>query len=202
MRGRISCACVPPAPPPSPYPPLRAGQGREGAAMRRVMVIGGSGAGKSTLGRRLAKALELPLIELDVLYWRPGWIDTPMREFRDVVARLAAGPAWIMVGNYSTMFDLRMPVADTIVWLDFGRWICMYGVLRRIVRDYGRVREGMPEGCPERVDAGFLKYVWNFQTEYRPKIVAALEEFAGQTQLHRLPSRSDAERLMAAIERR
>jgi adenylate kinase family enzyme len=30
--------------------------------MRRVMVIGGSGAGKSTLARRLAKALDLPLI--------------------------------------------------------------------------------------------------------------------------------------------
>jgi shikimate kinase len=35
--------------------------------MRRVLVIGGSGAGKSSLGRRLATALNLPLIELDFL---------------------------------------------------------------------------------------------------------------------------------------
>ncbi len=170
--------------------------------MRRVMVIGGSGAGKSTLARRLATALKLPLIELDFLYWRPGWIETQMSEFRDVVAHLTDGPTWIMVGNYSTTFNLRMPVADTIVWLDFTRWTCMYGVLMRLVRNCGRTREGMPEGCPERVDAEFLKFVWNFQTRYRPQIVAALEKFAGQAQLHRLKSRKDAERFMATIERR
>jgi len=70
-----------------------------------------------------------------------------------------------------------------------------------LVRYYGRTREDMPEGCPERVDAEFLKYVWNFQTQYRPRIVAALEKFAGRAQLHRLESRNDAERFMATIER-
>jgi adenylate kinase family enzyme len=170
--------------------------------MRRVLVIGGSGAGKSTLGRRLAKTLALPLIELDFFYWRPGWTETPMSEFRDVVARLADGPAWIMVGNYYATFDLRMPVADAIVWLDFTRWTCMYGVLMRLVRNYRRPREGMPDGCPERVDPEFVKFVWNFRTLYRPRIVAALETFAGQAQLHWLKSHRDAERFMATIERR
>src|SRR5260370_23156731 len=170
--------------------------------MRRVIVIGRSGAGKSTLGRCLAKALKLPLIELDFFYWRPGWIETPMSEFRDVVARLAYGPTWIMVGNYYATFDLRMPVADTVVWLDFTRWTCIYGVLMRLVRDYGRTREGMPEGCPERVDPEFVKFVWNFQTLYRPRLVASLEKFAGQAQLHRLKSRKDAERFMSTIDPR
>ena len=170
--------------------------------MRRVLVIGGSGAGKSTLACRLAKALDLPLIELDFFYWRPGWIETQMSEFRDVVARLADGPAWIMVGNYYATFDLRIPVADTIVWLDFTRWTCTCGVLMRLVRNYGRTREGMPEGCPEWVDPEFLKFVWNFRTQYRPRIVAALEKFAGQAQLHWLKSRKNAERFMATIERR
>ncbi len=107
-----------------------------------------------------------------------------------------------MVGNYYATFDLRMPVADTIVWLDFTRWTCIYGVLMRLVCNYGRTREGMPEGCPERVDPEFVKFVWNFQTLYRPRIVAALETFAGQAQFHRLKSRRDAERFMATIERR
>jgi adenylate kinase family enzyme len=125
-----------------------------------------------------------------------------MPEFRDVVERLADGPTWIMVGNYSTSFDLRMPVADTIVWLDFTRWTCMYGVLMRIVCNYGRTREGMPERCLERVDPEFLKFAWNFRTRYRPQIVTALEKFAGRAQLYRLTSRNDAERFMATIERR
>jgi hypothetical protein len=75
-------------------------------------------------------------------------------------------------------------------------------VLLRLVRNYGRPREGMPEGCPERVAPEFVKFVWNFRTQYRPRIVAALEEFAGGAQLHRLQSRKDAERFMVTIERR
>jgi hypothetical protein len=79
---------------------------------------------------------------------------------------------------------------------------CVYGVLTRLVRNCGRTCEGMPEGCPERVDPEFLKFVWNFHTQYRPLIVAALEKFASQAQLHRLKSRNDAQRFMAKIERR
>jgi adenylate kinase family enzyme len=170
--------------------------------MRRVMVIGCSGAGKSTLARHLAKTLELPLIGLDSVYWRPGWIETSMLEFRDAVARLVDGPAWIMDGNFDSTFDLRMPVADTIVWLDLARWACVRGVLTRLVREYGRTRVDLPDGCPECFDLEFLMYVWNFNAAHRPRIVAALEKFAGQAQLHRLKSRMDAERFMATIERR
>jgi len=170
--------------------------------VQRILVIGNSGAGKSTLARRLAKVLALPLIELDFLYWRPGWIETSMPEFREAIARLASGPAWIMDGNYSTTFDLRMPAADTIVWLDFARWACMRGVLTRIARGYGRTREGLPADCPERFDAMFLRYVWNFRSTQRLRIVAALEKFAGHARLHRLESRKDGERFMAMIEQR
>ena len=170
--------------------------------MRRVMVIGCSGAGKSALARRLAKALALPLIELDFLYWHAGWVETPMSEFRDVIARFADWPAWIIDGNYSTSFDLRMPFADTIVWLDYARAACMRGVLTRMIRHYGHTRAGMPEGCPERVDPVFLRYVWNFNVRQRPLIVAALEKFAGHARLHRLESRKDGERFMATIEQR
>jgi adenylate kinase family enzyme len=170
--------------------------------VRRVLVIGCSGAGKSVLARRLAKATALPLIELDCLYWRPGWVETPMSEFRDAIARVTQAPDWIIDGNYSTTFDLRMPFADTIVWFDFARWICLYGVLTRMARDYGRTREGMTQGCPERFDATFLRYVWDFQARQRPRIVEALEKFAGHACLHRLESRKDGERLMAMVERR
>jgi hypothetical protein len=44
--------------------------------------------------------------------------ERPSAEFGAAVARLAAIPAWIMDGNYSFTYDLRMPIADAIVWLD------------------------------------------------------------------------------------
>src|ERR1700733_3762331 len=99
----ISRACAPPG--------RRAGSH---ADMRRVMVIGCAGAGKSTLARRLAEKLALPLVALDNVFWRPGWIESPAAEFRKNVARLAAMPAWIMDGHYSSTYHMSMANADNI----------------------------------------------------------------------------------------
>jgi adenylate kinase family enzyme len=169
--------------------------------MRRVMVIGCGGAGKSTLARRLGDKLALPVIVLDAVYWRPGWVECPQREFREAVARLAATPEWVMDGNYSLTYDLRMPIADAVVWLDLPRWTCMRRVLLRTACGYGRTRDSMTPGCPERFDMDFLRYVWDFHARYRPQIVAALEEFAGRARLYRLESRKESEQFLAMIER-
>lgn len=54
--------------------------------MRRVSVIGISGSGKSTVVRRLPERLDVPHVELDALFWRPGWVSSPPDEFRERVA--------------------------------------------------------------------------------------------------------------------
>lgn len=41
--------------------------------MERILIIGGNGCGKTTLAQTLASKLELPLIHLDMLYWRDNW---------------------------------------------------------------------------------------------------------------------------------
>ena len=94
------------------------------------------------------------------MFWRPGWVEAPREEFRDAVARVAAMPNWIMDGNYTFTFDLRLPLADTVIWLDLPRHICMWRVITRTARGYGRTRAGLAEDCPERFDWEFLNYVW------------------------------------------
>ena len=37
----------------------------------------------------------------------------------------------------------------------------------------------MPEGCPERFDWAFLKWVWNFNRENREKMYRLLNETEG-----------------------
>ncbi|MFP5225212.1 MAG: hypothetical protein ACLGH3_06640, partial [Actinomycetota bacterium] len=54
--------------------------------VNRVLVLGGTGAGKSTFARRLGVATGLPVVHLDLLWWRPGWIESPRAEFDAAVA--------------------------------------------------------------------------------------------------------------------
>jgi adenylate kinase family enzyme len=170
--------------------------------MRRVMVIGTGGAGKTTLARRLAERLALPLVELDNVFWRPGWVASPAAEFREAVGRLAATPAWIMDGNYSNTYDPRMPIADTILWLDYSRLTCMWSVLARTARGYGRTRKGLPPECPERIDMEFFAYVWTFRAVHRPRIVAGLDTYAKEGRIERFESRKEAERFLVTVESR
>jgi len=163
------------------------------------MVIGISGAGKTTLSRRLAAALSLPLIELDLFHWQPGWQGLPSEEWRDRVRTLVDAEEWVMDGNYSGTFDIRMPRAQAIVWLDYEPLRCIRRVAVRTVGNWGRPRAGLPEGCPERFDPEFLRYIWGFRKNHRPKLERALADFGGNARLFRLTRDSEWERLVASL---
>jgi adenylate kinase family enzyme len=168
-------------------------------AMRRVMVVGCAGAGKTTFARRLGETLKLPVVSLDFHFWRPGWQSPDRAEWRQQVTTLAAMPDWIMDGNYSNTYDLRMPRADSLIWLDYPRGICMRRVLARTIRGYGRSRPDLPQDCPERFDFAFLRYVWDFPRKHRPRIAGGIEQFGGHLRMNRLICDRDVEGFLAGL---
>jgi adenylate kinase family enzyme len=167
--------------------------------MKRIMVVGNAGAGKSTLARRLGSKLALPVIHLDSHFWRPGWQTPESQVWRQQLTALAASSAWVMDGNYINTFDLRMPRADTLVWLDHPRGICIRRVLMRTIIGYGRTRSDLAEGCPDRFDIAFLRYIWGFPVKQRPRIIAGIAEFGGHLRVIRLGSNRDTENFFTAI---
>jgi adenylate kinase family enzyme len=167
--------------------------------MRRVMVIGCPGAGKTTFARRLAKKLPLPVIHLDVHYWRSGWQPSHLDDWRERLAALAAASEWIMDGNFYNTFDLRMPRADTLIWLDYPRARCLRRVLLRSLKDYGRSRSDLAEGCPEQFDAEFYRFVWDFPGKYRPHITEGIERFGSHLRVSRFGHDRDADRFLATL---
>jgi len=146
--------------------------------MQRVLVMGSSGSGKSTFARRLAKLTGLPLVSLDALYWQPGWQPSEPVAFGLRVTDVVNGTGWIIDGNYTSSGagELRRQRADTVIWFDLPRYVCMTGIMTRIIATYGKVRPEMAPGCPERIDLEFLQYVWSYRQQQRPKL---LEYFAG-----------------------
>jgi adenylate kinase family enzyme len=160
--------------------------------MCRVLVVGCPGAGKTTFALRLGKKLALPVIHLDFHFWRPGWQVPDNETWRKQATVLAAQAAWVMDGNYSNTFDIRIPRADSLVWLDYPRATCMRRALVRIAKGYGRTRPDLAEGCPEKIDLEFLHYVWNFPRQQRSRIPSAIEQFGGHLRVTRLASDREA----------
>lgn len=138
--------------------------------MRRVLVLGCPGSGKTTFSTALAARTGLPLISLDREYWQPGWVPSPRVVWRQRVAELSAGDAWIQDGNYDSSLDIRLPRADTVVLFDRALALCVLRVTWRICTSWGKVRAEMAPGCPERFDPGFYRYIWNFPRSDRPNV--------------------------------
>ena len=141
--------------------------------MQRVLVMGSSGSGKSTFARGLSDITGIPTVSIDALFWKPGWVESERAEFERRMIEAAQQPRWIMDGNFTThgAGELRRQLADTIIWFDLPRSTCMFGILGRIAGSYGQVRPEMAEGCPEKIDLEFFRYVWTYRQQQRPKLL-------------------------------
>ncbi len=143
---------------------------------QRILVIGPCGAGKSTFSKELKKILNLPLIHLDKYYHKPNWEEPKKEDWNKIVRRLANQKAWIMDGNFSDSFDIRIPRSDTIIYLDYSSIRCFFRVLKRNITHYGRTRPDMAAGCKEDFNLAFLKFVLMFNHRNRLNIYNRLEK--------------------------
>lgn len=145
--------------------------------MQRVLIIGCPGAGKTTLARTLAEKKQLPLIHLDVLFWRDNWQQVSREEFDRLLQIELQKPQWIIDGNFSRTMEWRLKYCDTVIYLDLPRHQCLFGALKRLVQNYGKTREDMGGNCPEILDAEkieFMRSIWNFNKNNKQKIQARL----------------------------
>ena len=93
-----------------------------------------SGSGKTSLAGALACRLGIPHVELDSLFWEPGWREAELRTFRRRVDQATSGPAWVVDGNYQRSRDIVWPRADTFIWLDYPLSLALWRLLMRETR--------------------------------------------------------------------
>ena len=136
--------------------------------MKKILVLGSSGAGKSTFARRLHDILGVKLIHLDQYYWKPNWTRTEKEDWEKKVRELISGDEWIIDGNYRSTLDLRLPQADTIIWLDFPPLVCFWRIMKRRLK---KNRTDELDGCQERISFELLKWIlWTFPRVNRKDI--------------------------------
>lgn len=166
--------------------------------VRRVAVLGPGGAGKTTFARRLGAVTGLPVVHLDEQHWLPGWTPTPGEAWRAwQQEHLVADGCWIADGNYSSTMDVRLSRADTVVLLLTPRGRRVRRVLRRTLGSLGRPVQA--PGCPERLDPAFLRWVWRYDVDTRPRVEDAVRRLASAADVHRLSSSADVEALLGQL---
>lgn len=143
---------------------------------RKIMIIGSGGSGKSTLSRQLSGITGLPIIHLDKEFWQPCWVATPRDEWIKKQTWFVSGEQWIIDGNYDGTMDIRIDKADTIIFLDLSNIVCVLSAIKRRIKYTGKTRPDMNEGCPEKIDFEFIKWIWKFPKVSRPNILEKLEK--------------------------
>ena len=127
----------------------------------KIAVMGYSGSGKSTLARELGELYGVPVLHLDRVMFLPNWKERPKDEQLAIVRDfMDSNEGWVIDGNYSGLLqERRLEEADRVVLLLFPRLSSLWRVVKRYRTYRGQSRPDMAEGCSEKLDAAFIRWV-------------------------------------------
>ena len=164
--------------------------------MKKIILIGSGGSGKSTLARRLGENLKIPVYHLDALFWKPNWVGVPKDKQITIQNDLIKKDGWIIDGNYGGTMDIRLNAADTIIFLDLPRHICIYRSFKRIIHHRNQARPDMGEGCEERFSFTFFKWIWEYPNTKKPIILNKLKQVSDEKEIIILKSTREIEKFL------
>jgi adenylate kinase family enzyme len=172
--------------------------------MRRIAILGPPGAGKSWLGRQLADLLGLPVIHLDRLYWKPGWVAPPASEWQATQLRELERDSWIADGIQEGRIDanLWLDAADTIVFMDVSPLTSIRRVTKRRLDSVDGPE--MPADCKPapfyRAFPRFLQFLGIYRRVIRPQVLADLARREQRQEVAILRNEEDVQRFLASVK--
>lgn len=171
--------------------------------MDRIMILGFSGGGKSTLARKVGEFLDIEPLHFDAIHWLPGWVESTAEYKMEQVKPVLARERWIIEGNYRKIYwQERLDLADTVIFIDVNRFTCLYQAWKRSRIYKGRTRPDMGEGCTEKFDLEFAKWVF-YKGRTKRKQYLELMEFLNSKgkDVYILRSRKDINKFLKGLKK-
>lgn len=97
--------------------------------------------------------------------WQAHSEENNVPAFRALLKQAHAGDEWISDGNFAlATFDIRLPRATLVIWLERSRLYCASRAIMRVFKG----------GEPHRIGklAEVLAFIWKFDRVNRPRIEA------------------------------
>ncbi len=159
----------------------------------RILILGCPGSGKSTFARALAAKTGLPLVHLDNVWWRADGTHISREDFDRTLSELLRGEKWIMDGDYSRTYEVRVRAADTVIFLDYPEEVCMAGIIARV----GQKRPDIP-WTESTLDPELVALVQNYRRDDRPALLSLLQKYPDKQALI-FTSREEADRWLSDL---
>lgn len=169
--------------------------------MRRVMIIGQPGSGKSTLARAVGEIAHLPVVHMDHIHWKSGWVERDRDEKTRMCQEVQRRPEWVFEGGHSATWAERLERADTLIWLDMPLGLRLWRVTRRTAMMWGRTRPDLPDGCPEQFNAAFFGFIWRTRTTGRANCARLFDRVPQEKAAHHLRRPRDVSAYLTALRR-
>lgn len=127
----------------------------------KIAIIGYSGSGKSSLAAFLGELYNVDVLYLDSLHFLSGWVERETQDEINLMNEfLHSHSQWVIDGNYGCLsYQQRMEEADQIIFMNFNRFVCLYRAIKRLFRYRGKTRESITEGCIEKIDFEFIRWI-------------------------------------------
>ena len=161
---------------------------------KRVIVIGPGGAGKSYFSKQLASITGLPLYHLDNIFWKSDRTHISRDEFDERLLKILKEDKWIIDGDYSRTYELRMNYADTIYFLDFPLETALKGVESRI----GKQRDDIP-WKEDVFDPEFKQWIIDWYKETLPMVRELLVQYKDSKNIIVFKSREEMDSYLTKL---
>ncbi|MCL2670318.1 MAG: hypothetical protein FWE89_06495 [Syntrophaceae bacterium] len=166
------------------------------------MIFGFPGGGKTTLAKQMGETLDIPVHHCDRIKQIENFEWKSMEEIQSLINEVIKKDKWILEGYPTTeLMPSCIERADTLIFVDFNRFLCMRRVTKRSIKHHGKCRPDVGDGCKDGFPPLFLyRVIWTFPKKYRKRFLDFIN--TNEKNVFHFKKRKEVKRFIDEIERR
>lgn len=99
----------------------------------KINIIGSPGSGKSTLAKIISQQLDVPIYDLDVMFYDESCNLKNNDKRMNALSNISQCNSLIIDGTYSSSFESRLCLVDTVILVESSTVRCLYNFFRRLL---------------------------------------------------------------------